>query len=102
MIMTTPHPATTNDGPPARHRAMIIASTDDGFGIDRVADELAIAFGGTLRREVIERVVLSARRDLDGEVPPAALAEFTHRAARQRLADLRGRSSPAPGSITAA
>jgi len=102
MIMTTPDSATTNDALPARLRAMTIASSDEDFGIDKVAEDLAMAVGGSVRREVIERVVLSARRDLDGEVPPAALAEFTHRAARQRLADLRGHSSAAADSATAA
>ena len=89
MIMTTT-PDSANAAAPKRHRSMIITSAGEDFGIDRVAEDLAMAFGGSVRREVIERVVLSAWRDLDGEVPPAALAEFTHRAARQRLADLRG------------
>ena len=102
MIMTTPDSATTNDALPARLRAMTIASTGEDFGIDKVAEDLATAFGGSVRREVIERVVLSARRDLDGEVPPAALAEFTHRAARQRLADMRSHSSTTADSVTAA
>src|SRR6478672_12777158 len=79
MIMTTT-PDSANAAAPKRHRSMIITSAGEDFGIDRVAEDLAMAFGGSVRREVIERVVLSARRDLDGEVPPAALAEFTHRA----------------------
>jgi hypothetical protein len=94
--------ATIDDAVQARHRAMTIASAGESFGIDKVAEDLAMAFGGGVRRDVIERVVLSARRDLAGEVPPAALAEFTHRAARQRLADLRGPASAAADSVTAA
>jgi len=101
MIMTTT-PDSANAAAPKRHRSMIITSAGEDFGIDRVAEDLAMAFGGSVRREVIERVVLSAWRDLDGEVPPAALAEFTHRAARQRLADLRGHFSTTADSVTAA
>jgi len=101
MIMTTT-PDSANAAASNRHRSMITNSAGEDFGIDRVAEDLAMAFGGSVRREVIERVVLSAWRDLDGEVPPAALAEFTHRAARQRLADLRGHSSTTADSVTAA
>ena len=57
-------------------------------GIDDVADGLAAEFVDTLPREVISRITLGARRDLEPEVPPEALAEFTHRVSRQRLLDL--------------
>jgi len=57
-------------------------------GIDRVADDLDAEFNGALPFEVICQVVITAQRDLGGEVPPEALAEFTHRLARQRLIDL--------------
>jgi len=57
-------------------------------GIDSVADHLDAEFHGALPFEVIGQVVMDARRDLGGEVPPEALAEFTHRLARQRLIDL--------------
>lgn len=58
-------------------------------GIDHVPDDLAAAFDGTLPPETVRRVALHARRDLEREVPPEALAEFTHRLAWQRLTDLR-------------
>jgi hypothetical protein len=63
---------------------------------------VAAVFGGIVRREVIERVVLAARRDLEGQVPPEALAEFTHRAARQRLADLRAQLKTSTKAVAAA
>ena len=62
-------------------------------GIDHVPDDLAVAFDGALPSETVRRVALQARRDLEGEVPPGALAEFTHRLAWQRLVDLRQGSS---------
>jgi hypothetical protein len=90
IISTTPDSATAH------------SSSREDLGIDKVAEDLAVAFGGSVRRDVIERVVSAARRDLDGEVPPAALAEFTHRAARQRLADLRSHSPTSTDSVAAA
>jgi hypothetical protein len=41
--------------------------------------------GATVEVATIEQVVASAHRDLVGEVPEGALAEFTHRLARARL-----------------
>ncbi len=57
-------------------------------GVDRVADFLLGEFNGELPSGVVELVVLTARRDLETEVPPESLAEFTHRLARRRLLDL--------------
>jgi hypothetical protein len=57
-------------------------------GVDRVADFLLDEFSGELPSGVVDLVVLTARRDLDNEVPPESLAEFTHRLARRRLLDL--------------
>lgn len=55
---------------------------------DLVELELAVRFSVVLAPDVIRQVVRAARRDLDGEVPPEALAEFLHRLALQRLLDL--------------
>jgi len=61
-------------------------------GVHQVAAHLVAEFDGAMPPDVVERVVLAARRDLDGEVPPEALAEFLHRLAWQRLVDLHGDS----------
>ena len=45
IISTTPDSATAH------------ASSREDLGIDKVAEDLAVAFGGSVRREVIERVV---------------------------------------------
>ena len=55
--------------------------------IDRVAPELMAEFGGRLSADLVAYIVLGARKDLGRDVPPEALPEFTHRLARQRLAD---------------
>ena len=57
-------------------------------GLDRVADHLVEQFDGAVPSGVVDLVVLTARRDLDGEVPTESLAEFTHRLAQRRLLDL--------------
>lgn len=67
-------------------------------GIDHVADHLTAEFDGALPKEVIHRVTLSARRDLEREVPSEALAEFTHRVSRQRLVDLLTLEQQLPGT----
>ena len=56
--------------------------------VHQVAVHLVAEFDGAMPPDMIEHVVLAARRDLDGEVPPEALPEFLHRLARQRLVDL--------------
>ncbi len=57
-------------------------------GVDGVADYLLEEFLGAIPSGVVELVVLTARQDLEGEVPPESLAEFTHRVAHRRLVDL--------------
>ena len=70
-------------------------------GVHQVAAHLVAEFDGALRSEVVERVVLAARRDLDREVPPEALAQFLHRLAWQRLVDLHaGTASNDPSCAT--
>ena len=61
-------------------------------GVHQVAAHLVAEFDGAMPPDVVEHVVLAARRDLDGEVHPEALAEFLHRLAWQRLVDLHGDS----------
>jgi hypothetical protein len=56
-------------------------------GIDDVADNQAAEFDA-FPVEVISKITMGARRDLEREVPPESLAEFTHRVSRQRLVDL--------------
>ena len=69
--------------------------------VHQVAAHLVAEFDGAMRSEVVERVVLAARRDLDGEVPPEALPEFLHRLAWQRLVDLHaGTPSNDPSCAT--
>jgi hypothetical protein len=65
---------------------------DSDGGIDEVSRELVEMFGSAMDVDIIVRVALSARRDLEGEVAPAALAEFAHRLARQRRDDLCNKS----------
>ena len=61
-------------------------------GIDHVADDLAAVFDDALTPETIRQVAVQARRELEREVPPEALPEFTHRLAWRRLVDLREES----------
>lgn len=68
-------------------------------GIDDVADDLAAEFDDALPVEVISKITMGARRDLEREVPPESLAEFTHRVSRQRLVDLLQHRRGKPDSI---
>lgn len=53
--------------------------------VSRVTEQLAHEFAGTVSRAELEDVVLGARRDLEGQVVPAALDEMLHRLAHYRL-----------------
>jgi hypothetical protein len=55
---------------------------------DAVALSLQVQFGDRLPRGCIAAVVAAARRDLEGQVPPAALGEMLHRLAAYRLETL--------------
>ncbi len=46
---------------------------------------LLVELFGTVSIAAVRRVVLSVRRDLDGQVPPGAFPELLHRCAQQRL-----------------
>ncbi|WP_052372225.1 hypothetical protein [Amycolatopsis taiwanensis] len=61
----------------------------------RVTEQLAHEFAGIVSRADLEDVVLSARRDLEGQVVPAALDEMLHRLAHYRLTRL---TASTPGS----
>ncbi|MFD2416804.1 hypothetical protein [Amycolatopsis pigmentata] len=56
--------------------------------VSGVAEQLAREFGKSVPRADIEEVVATARRDLDGQVPPHALDELLHRLAHYRLSQL--------------
>jgi len=56
-----------------------------GAGIDQVAGQLAAEFDGVVEAARVERIVLAARRDLEGDVPTGSLPELVHRLAKQRL-----------------
>jgi hypothetical protein len=64
------------------HTWLMIAEDVD---VDRVADELHEQFDEAAARGFVANTVWAACHDLDGEVPRAALAEFTHHLARQRI-----------------
>ena len=70
--------------------AMMLGRSD--IRVHQVAAHLVAEFDGAMPPDMIEHVVLAARRDLDGEVHPEALPEFLHRLAWQRLVDLHGDS----------
>lgn len=74
------------------------STTLDGTaaGIEDLVAHLVVESPGAPPLGVIGQVVLTAQHDIAGEVPAEALAEFTHRLARQRLVDLQ--RSPHPHS----
>ena len=77
---------------------MLLAPEDED--IRRVAAELGALFADTVPPAVVTRIVWQACRELSVEVPRAALAEFTHRSARQRLWDISTNRRRAGATVT--
>ncbi|GHF32292.1 hypothetical protein FHX82_005116 [Amycolatopsis bartoniae] len=50
-----------------------------------VTERLASEFAGFVAKEDVEAAVRTARRDLEGQIVPEALAEMLHRLAHHRL-----------------
>lgn len=69
---------------------------EDPF-VRAVTERLAREFAGSVAREDLEVTVHAARRDLEGQIVPEALAEMLHQLARHRLR--RVSSSPRPDSL---
>ncbi len=53
--------------------------------VEEVGTWLAGEFSGRLPGAVIDRVIQTTRRDLDGRIAPEELAEMLHRLGRSRL-----------------
>jgi hypothetical protein len=47
--------------------------------------KLAATFSGRVPRRVVASTVVGARKDLEGQIQPEALAEMLHRLAQYRL-----------------
>jgi hypothetical protein len=60
----------------------------DRYCLEAVS-RLTTEFHGVLPQEVITGTVLMARRDLEGQVAPQALAEMLHHLAHHRLDRIR-------------
>lgn len=60
----------------------------DRYCLEAVS-RLITEFDGVLPREVVTGTVLTARRDLEGQVAPEALAEMLHHLAHHRLDRIR-------------
>ncbi|WP_309117971.1 hypothetical protein [Saccharothrix sp.] len=63
-------------------------ASDEYHSDPLVADtviRLAAEFGGRVPRRVVASTVVAARRDLEGQVAPEAVAEMLHRLAHHRL-----------------
>ncbi|UJW31557.1 hypothetical protein L3Q67_41385 [Saccharothrix sp. AJ9571] len=66
-------------------RAMTIGTRPAEDVVSRITHELSTEFGTTLPESGICDVVVTARRDLDGQIVPEAMEEMLHRLARFRL-----------------
>ncbi|WP_367138113.1 hypothetical protein [Saccharothrix sp. HUAS TT1] len=55
--------------------------------------KLSAEFAGRLSRGVVASTVLDARRDLQGQITPEAMAEMLHRLAHHRLGTLVGEAA---------
>lgn len=58
-----------------------------GSGRPGVAEQLVAEFAGSLPAAAVAEAVRTAREELSGQVPPAAMDELVHRLVGHRLRD---------------